>query len=140
MARTTDLKTNPKFEGWFQAHVGRQVKAITEAVARDAITECPIDSGDLVSTIRTRYPGLGRGQVVVGGSAPRRLAHRVSYWAAVEFGSRPHTIRSTGPWSLHNAETGEYFGRVVHHPGTSARPFMRPALYRRRRMTRLDRL
>lgn len=139
MARTTDLKRNPAFEGWFQAHAGRQVKAITEAVARDARAECPIDSGDLVSTIRTRYPGNKVGHVVVGGTSRRFMAHRVDYWAAVEYGSRPHTIRSHGPWSL-RSDDGEYFGRVVHHPGTRAQPFMRVALYRRRILTRLDRL
>ena len=136
MARTTDLKTNPAFEGWFQAHVGRQVKKITEAVARDAITECPIDSGDLVSTIRTRYPGRLRGQVVVGGNRPSRLAVNVDYWAAVEYGSRPHQIRSRGKWSL-RSDDHEYFGRVVNHPGTRAQPFMRTALYRRRLLGRL---
>jgi hypothetical protein len=139
LARTTDIKRNPKFEGWFQAHVGRQVKAVTKAVARDAIVECPIDSGDLVSSIRTRFPGLLKGQVVVGGTSRRHMAHDVNYWAAVEYGSRPHTIRSHGRWSL-RSDDGEYFGRVVHHPGTKAQPFMRTALYRRRKMTRLDRL
>lgn len=136
MARTTDLQTNPKFEGWFQAHVGRQVKKVTEAVARDARAECPVDSGDLVSTIRTRYPGALKGVVVVGGTSRRRMAHDVDYWAAVEYGSRPHVIRSTGPWSL-RSDDGEYFGRVVNHPGTRAQPFMRTALYRRRALGRL---
>jgi hypothetical protein len=139
MARTTDLKTNPKFEGWFQAHVGRQVKAVTEAVAREARAECPVDSGDLVSSIRTRYPGALKGVVVVGGSVPGRLVDRADHWIVVEYGSRPHTIESHGPWSL-RSDAGEYFGRDVHHPGTKARSFMRTALYRRRMLTRLDRL
>lgn len=136
MARTTDLKTNPKFEGWFQAHVGRQVRRVTEAVANDARAECPVDSGDLVASIRTRYPGKLHGQVVVGGSRPGLLVDRVDYWAAVEYGSRPHTIRSHGRWSL-RSDDHEYFGRVVHHPGTRAQPFMRTALYRRRALGRL---
>jgi hypothetical protein len=132
----SSVHRNPQFKGWFEAHVGRQVKAVTEAVARDARAECPVDSGDLVSTIRTRYPGGLRGIVVVGGNAPGRLAHNVDYWAAVEYGSRPHTIRSHGTWSL-RSDDGEYFGRVVHHPGTRAQPFMRTALYRRRLLGRL---
>jgi len=122
------------WESWFLAHVGAQVKAITEAIADDARAGCPVDSGDLVSTIGTRYPGGLRGVVKVGGRGV--LAHDVNYWAAQEYGAAPHWIESHGPWSLHDPETGAYFGRKVWHPGSQAQPFMRPALYRRRRLTR----
>jgi hypothetical protein len=39
------------------------------------------------------------------------------YAKYVNDGTPPHIIESHGPWSLHNKETGEYFGRIVHHPG-----------------------
>jgi len=114
------------YEAWFDAAQGKGVRKITEAIADDARAGCPIDSGDLVLSIKARFPGGKRGVVVVGGpDAP--------YWADVEYGSRPHTIRSHGPWSLRSDE-GEYFGPVVHHPGTPAQPFMRPALYQKRRL------
>jgi hypothetical protein len=45
-----------------------------------------------------------------------------------EFGTRPHIIRSHGPYPLRNRRTGQVFGPVVHHPGTQPRPFLRPAL------------
>ncbi len=45
----------------------------------------------------------------------------------IELGTPPHIIRSTGPWQLYNAATGQGFGRVVHHPGTRPHPFIRPA-------------
>lgn len=128
------VRVNRTWESWFLAQVGAQVKAITEAVADDARAGCPIDSGDLVSTIGTRYPGGLHGIVKVGGRGP--LAHDVNYWPSVEYGSAPHAIDSHGSWSLHNAETGDYFGRHVWHPGTQANPFMRSALYRRRRLSR----
>lgn len=51
----------------------------------------------------------------------------------VELGTAPHTIRSTGPWPLRNARTGQVFGPEVHHPGTEAQPFLRPALDRMKR-------
>jgi hypothetical protein len=125
-ARYEHIRVNPGFDAWFLAHQGRDVKRITEAVADDARAGCPIDSGDLVETIGTRYPGKLRGVVVVGGEdAP--------YWASVEYGSDPHLIESHGPWSL-RSDDNEYFGRVVHHPGTPEQPFMRPAIYRRRSM------
>lgn len=131
------IRPNQLYRSYFRAYVGSQVRRVTEAVAEDAIAGCPIDSGDLVETIRTRYPGGLRGLVVVGGS--HGFAVNVDYWAAVEYGSEPHLIVSHGSWSLHNDETDEYFGRVVHHPGTPAQPFMRPALFRRRRLLRASR-
>lgn len=120
------------WESWLLAHVGAQVKVITEAVADDARAECPVDSGDLVTTIGTRYPGGLHGVVKVGGRGV--LAHDVDYWAAVEYGSAPHWITSHGKWSLRSDE-GVYFGLRVWNPGHAAQPFMRPALYRRRRLT-----
>ncbi len=133
----TELKVNRQFEGWFQLRVRKHVRDLTEGVADDARSRCPVDSGDLVSTIRTHYPGGQVGHVIVGGTNAGTLTANVNYWAHVEYGTRPHTIRSHGPWSLHNAETGEYFGRVVHHPGTQAQPFMRPAMFRRRKLRKL---
>lgn len=120
------VRRNPEFDGWFLAHVGAQVKMITEAVARDAISECPVDSGDLVESIGTRYPGELHGVVIVG----------TDHWQFVEYPTAPHWITSTGAWSLHNAETDVYFGRRVWHPGTQAQPFMRTALYRKRKLGR----
>lgn len=128
-ARYSNIRVNPDFESWFKVHQGRDVKRITEAVADDARAGCPIDSGDLVDSIKERYPGSLIGVVTVGGEdAP--------HWESVEYGGDPHLIVSHGPWSLRSDE-GEYFGRVVHHPGTPEQPFMRPALYQRRRLGRV---
>lgn len=131
---TSGVKVNHEFEGWFLARVGAQVKRITRAVARDAIAGCPVDSGDLVSTIKTRFPGQLRGFVTVGGRGP--LVESAGYWFYVEYGTAPHWIDSHGSWSLRSDE-GVYFGRRVWHPGTTANPFMRNALYTRRRLDRL---
>lgn len=121
------------WESYFLAHVGAQVRAVTRAVADDARAECPVDSGDLLSTIGTRFPGQLHGVVKVGGRGP--LAHDVDYWAAVEYGTPPHWITSHGSWSLRSDE-GVYFGRRVWHPGTQANGFMRRALYRKRALGR----
>jgi hypothetical protein len=45
----------------------------------------------------------------------------------VEFPTRPHTIESHGDYPLRN-KRGQTFGRVVHHPGTEAQPFLVPGL------------
>lgn len=104
----------------------RRVKAVrgnvAEDVAEDARRFCPIDTGRLVSTIKAKGD-----QVWVGGV-------KAPYWAAVEYGSRPHLIESHGPWPLRDRETGAVFGRHVWHPGTPAQPFMRPALMRARHL------
>ncbi len=128
------VRQNPTWESQLIVHTGPYVKQVTERVADDARSECPIDSGDLVSTIGTRYPGKLRGVVKVGGNGP--LANDVDYWACVEYGTPPHWIESHGDWSLRSDE-GIYFGRRVWHPGTQAQPFMRTALYRRRKLTRV---
>lgn len=88
-----------------------------EDIADDARRFCPVDTGQLRASIVVRD-----GQVWVG----------ADHWSHVEYGTRPHSIESHGPWSLHNTETGDYFGRRVWHPGTPAQPFMRPAALRQR--------
>ncbi len=128
-----DVKVDRDFEGRFLATIGANVKKITRAVRDDAIANCPVDSGDLVSTIKMRFPGELRGQVTVGGKGP--LVESAGYWRVVEWGSAPHWIDSTGDWSLRSDE-GVYFGRRVWHPGTTATFFMSRALYQRRRLDR----
>jgi hypothetical protein len=56
------------------------------------------------------------GTVLVGPS--------LDYGVYVNDGTRPHIIRSHGNYPLRNAETGQVFGREVHHPGTTAQPFV----------------
>lgn len=128
-----DVKVNRDFEGRFLAVIGAQVRKVTRAVRDDAIAGCPVDSGDLVSTIKMRFPGGLVGQVTVGGRGP--LVQSAPYWRFVEYGTAPHWIDSTGPWPLRD-EYGNVFGRRVWHPGTTANPFMRNAIYQRRRLDR----
>lgn len=111
-----------------EARIGRLVGRVVDDVADDAERACPVDTGALQSTIRPEHDGRALvGRVWVGS-----MARGVDYWASVEYGSRPHIIRSHGNYPLRNRETGQVFGRVVHHPGTPAQPFMRPAVYRQR--------
>ena len=56
------------------------------------------------------------GGYIIGPTAPYAL------W--VNNGTPPHVIESTGPWPLRNRATGQVFGRIVHHPGTSPQPFI----------------
>lgn len=49
----------------------------------------------------------------------------------VETGSRPHEIRphAGGVLAWRGADGKMAFAKVVHHPGTRAQPYLRPALY-----------
>lgn len=49
------------------------------------------------------------------------------YGLDVELGTRPHIIESHGSWPLRD-QHGKVFGRTVQHPGTTAQPFLRPAV------------
>jgi hypothetical protein len=60
---------------------------------------------------------VSAGEILIGPNLNPVSAH-VRYAAYVNDGTRPHVIRSTGPWPLRNRATGQVFGRVVHHPGT----------------------
>lgn len=92
-----------------------------EAIERDAKRYAPARTGELRDSIEHHLEGH---TLVVEAHA--------SYAAYVEMGTRPHIITAHGQYSLRNAETGEYFGREVHHPGTRPEAFLRPALYQKR--------
>jgi hypothetical protein len=97
--------------------VDRVKEHVAEDVASDARRFCPIDTGELVASIKVRD------NVVWVGT---------DHWAPTEYGSRPHLIVSHGKWPLRNRETGQVFGRVVNHPGTPQQSFMRVAVYMQR--------
>lgn len=94
---------------------------LTQEVQRDAKRLCPVKTGELRASIH-RFKAGDTWYVVCG----------TDHWRFVEYNTRPHIIRSHGPWPLRNPETGQVFGPIVHHPGTTAQPFMRPAIYRNR--------
>ena len=71
-------------------------------------------SGALRSSVHSeRQPD---GSVLVGPS--------LEYGKYVNDGTPPHIIRSKGNYPLRNRETGQVFGREVHHPGTRPQPFV----------------
>jgi len=99
-------------------------KKITREVFRDIQRRVPVDTGELLDSLDMSVASLV-GTITVS----------AEHWAAVEYGTKPHIIRSHGDYALRNRETGQSFGRTVHHPGTEAQPYMRPAVYKKRRIT-----
>lgn len=51
-----------------------------------------------------------------------------NYGIFIEYGTRPHDIIPVSKKVLADARQGIIFGKLVHHPGTMAQPFMQPAL------------
>lgn len=103
---------------------------ITDEIAEDCRRGCPVDTGEMLATIHTTFePGVGR--VHVG----------TDHWAPTEYGSEDHEIRPRNPngaLAFFWLRAGRYVVlKRVHHPGTPAQPFMRPALLRRRRPRRV---
>lgn len=99
-----------------------QVEHLTREIFRDIQRRVPMDTGELSDSLKM-YPS--RGVITVG----------TDHWAPTEYGSAPHTIRSHGDYPLRNGETGQRFGRTVQHPGTPEQPFIRPAVYKKRKLS-----
>jgi HK97 gp10 family phage protein len=69
-----------------------------------------------------------RHEVTTVASGPRcDIISPASYSLYVEYGTKPHIIKSHGDYPLRDRH-GRVFGKIVRHPGTSAQPFLRPAL------------
>lgn len=100
----------------------RRLYRITAGAKR----RCPVNKeigfgGRLRDSIRPSMRTDAFGLVGIVGSD-------VEYALYVHEGTRSHVISSTGPWPLRNPRSGQVFGHVVTHPGTTAVPFLREAL------------
>lgn len=98
-----------------------------ETTARQVVNRAkvlaPVDTGRLRSSIRVeRRSFLGlRVRYTIGSD--------LNYAAMVHDGTRPHTIRPKRAQALRFRVGGRIvYARVVHHPGTRARPFLDRAL------------
>ena len=86
-----------------------------------AVINCPVDTGALVNSIKL-FPS-------VPGATTYELADGVTYGVDLEYGTDPHVIKVKNKKVLANKKKGLIFGKIVNHPGTTAQPFMRPALF-----------
>lgn len=110
--------------GWqlkLEAHVARAMDKLADAIAGDARRFAPIDTGYLRSSIRVHKIG----------PISRRIHAHAEYAAWVELGTRPHIIRPNSKKALH-WPGARHPVKIVHHPGTRAQPYLRPALFMRR--------
>lgn len=119
----------PMVEGYFDPRM-RQALAFAKAGA-------PIDKqgggGTLRNSVRLYARGQGGRFAAQANSGKTmvcqyELAAEAPHAQYVILGTRPHIIASHGPYSLHNAKTGQFFGPVVRHPGTRANDFLTRAM------------
>ena len=97
------------------------VKASLRVLQSSAIKEAPVNKqamgGNLRQNIRSSLITKLRGAVI----------SYANYSIFVHEGTAPHEIRAVNKKVLANKRTGEFFGKVVHHPGTRPNPFMQRA-------------
>lgn len=102
--------------------LNRAIKTVILKIEGDAKKLAPVNKqsggGNLRQSINSHMTGIASGLVEVG----------VNYAAAVHEGTRPHIIRISTKRVLANKRTGQIFGKVVHHPGTKANPFLKNAV------------
>lgn len=105
----------------------RRLSSIQRRVANQARADVPVRTGNLGRSIREDNTRTTGPYSVAGG-----VTAHTHYAAAVHEGSRPHIIRPRRPggWLRFNVGNRVVFARMVRHPGTRARPFLRNAAER----------
>lgn len=101
----------------------RELENTGRRVVNRAKILCPVDTGRLRASIkgRTSRTWTLRPQFTI--------STNVDYAEMVQNGTRPHTIRPRTKQVLKFNVGGQtVFAKVVHHPGTRARPFLDRAL------------
>jgi len=102
-----------------RARVDLRLTALAALMADKARELAPVETGKLRENIKLRKEH--RGRIAVIAEAP--------YSGFVEFGTRPHEIRPRHKKVLRFEINGKIvFATRVYHPGTSPKPFFRPAL------------
>ena len=89
-------------------------------IQNEASENVSVKSGNLKRSITHNIEEDQKTQVA-------KIGTPVEYAPYVEFGTRPHTIRATNKKALANKKAGVVFGKTVNHPGSQAKPFLRPA-------------
>jgi len=107
----------------FRGAARRKLESDGRQVLNRARILCPVDTGRLRASLRGELQGFFtlRPKFVVGSD--------VEYAPWVNDGTRPHVIRPRNAKALRFVVGGQVvYAKVVHHPGTRARPFLDRAL------------
>jgi hypothetical protein len=123
---STTINTR-QYERGLRRWFGRMSDDVKRAVDRtridvqnEARRRAPVDTGRLRSSIVSRAEGSGR-------SLGYMVGTNVNYAAAVEYGTSPHVIKPVNKRALYWPGAAHPVAQV-NHPGTAAKPFLRPAI------------
>lgn len=119
-------------KGWqakLAPHVDEFLDDIAERVAKVARIRAPYRTGRLKANIRVHKIRADGGFSVISNMGRRIHAH-VPYASAVELGTYRHIIRPRFKKALWWPGARHPMA-MVRHPGATAHPFLRPALYRK---------
>ena len=106
--------------------IRRRLASITRRIANQARVDVPVLTGNLGRSIREDDIKMAGPLKAEGG-----VTAHADYAAAVHEGSRPHIIRPRRAQALRFEVGGRtVYARMVRHPGTKARPFLRNAAER----------
>lgn len=108
--------------------IGRHAMSVWQRRgATQAKVDVPVDTGNLGRTI-------GEGHIGTAGpySTSGSIHAKADYALFVHEPTRPHLIRPKNPGGVLRFQVGgrTVFARLVHHPGTKGRPFLRNAAIR----------
>lgn len=106
----------------------RGVLKVCQVIEGAAVMLCPVDKGDLRSSIGYACHLGSSGGMTKPGEYDGIIGTNKEHAPYVEFGTRPHVITIKNAKALSDGKT--IFGVRVNHPGTKAQPFMRPAMDR----------
>jgi hypothetical protein len=108
------------------------VGQVSGPIATDSNATAPRDSGDLAGSYIWRWVSY----------LTTRIGSHLSYARHVELGTGPHVIEARNKKALRFSIGGPFgpfiLRRRVNHPGAAAQPHLRPALYTKRRLKRVD--
>ena len=113
----------PELNNQVRVFQRRRMASLQRRIATQARADVPVRTGNLGRSI-------GEGQIRFTG--PRTVSGSVhalaDYAAPVHEGSRPHLIRPRKAQALRfNVGGRTVYTKLVRHPGTKARPFLRNA-------------
>lgn len=113
-----------------------------DIVAAEARTLAPISPGSAADGGVVDSSGFLRRSIGAGpvegtfseGGLSGTVSASAPYALHVEYGTKPHVIKPRTKralrWASAGGKNGWAFAKQVNHPGTAARPFLRPALTR----------
>jgi len=101
---------------------GTAIEKIAFKIEGDAKRNAPVNKGSGGGTLRQSISSR------MTGKASAVIESKAKYSAYVDQGTRPHIIRVKNARVLANKRTGQFFGKVVNHPGTKAQPYFSTAV------------